>query len=82
MVGIALRDTPEAVRKFASEFETRFPLWVDPAGESLSAFGLRGHPGTVLIDPAGRIVGRIRGERDWGSAEARQLVEWLLARPG
>jgi len=32
----------------------------------------------VLIDRAGRIVGRVLGERDWRSREAQQLVEWLL----
>jgi len=39
---------------------------------------VRGHPNTVLIDRAGKIVGRILGERDWSSPEAHQLVESLL----
>ena len=44
----------------------------------VAAFGVRGHPNTVLIDRAGKIVGRILGERDWSSPEAHQLVESLL----
>jgi len=55
-----------------------FPLWLDPDRRGEAAFRTRGHPYTVLIDRAGRIVGRIPGERDWRSAEAHRLIEWLL----
>ena len=78
MVGVGLRDTPAAMRAFAREFGIGFLLWIDPEGRSPEAFGVWGHPSTVLIDRAGRIVGRIQGERDWSSEDARRLVEWLL----
>ena len=78
MVGIGLSETPEAVRGFAKEFGIGFPLWIDPEGRSPAAFGVWGHPNTILIDRDGRVVGRIRGERDWSSWDARQLVESLL----
>ena len=67
------------MRAFALEFGIGFPLWIDPEGRGPEAFGVWGHPSTVLIDRAGRIVGRIRWERDWGTDDARRLVEWLLA---
>ena len=35
-------------------------------------------PNTILVDRAGRIVGRVRGERDWSTEDARRLVETLL----
>jgi peroxiredoxin len=78
MVGIGLRDSPDAMRAFAREFGIDFPLWIDPEGEGREAFRMWGHPSTVLLDRAGRIVGRIRRERDWGSGDARRLVQWLL----
>jgi peroxiredoxin len=78
VVGVGLREDASAVRQFAQEVGIRFPLWIDPDGRTLQAFGLWGHPNTVLIDRAGRVVGRVRGERDWGSADARRLVEALL----
>jgi peroxiredoxin len=78
VVGIGLRETPPAMQAFAREFGSGFPLWIDPEGHSPEVFGVWGHPSAVLIDRAGRIVGRIPGERDWGSDDARRLVEWLL----
>ena len=78
MVGIGLRESPEAVRAFAREFGIGFPLWLDSEGRSPAAFGVFGHPNTILIDRAGRVVGRIRGERDWSTEDARRLVERLL----
>jgi peroxiredoxin len=73
-----LKETPDAIKGFAREFGIAFPLWIDPEGRSLAAFGVWGHPSTVLIDRAGRIVGRVRGERDWSTEDARGLVETLL----
>ncbi len=35
---------------------------------------------TILIDRAGRVLARVRGERDWGSEAARGLVDALLER--
>lgn len=78
-VGVGLRESAEAVRTFAAQFGIGFPLWLDREGASPAAFGTWGHPSTILIDRAGRIVGRIRGERDWATADARRLLEALLS---
>ena len=75
---MGLSENAEAVRAFAREFGIEFPLWIDAQGRSPSAFGVWGHPNTILIDRAGRVVGRVRGERDWDTADARGLVEALL----
>ena len=65
--------------QFGDDFGIGFPIWIDHDGQGPPAFGVQGHPNTVLIDRAGRIVGRILGERDWGSQQAHELVEWLLS---
>ena len=78
MVGVSLRETAETVREWGEDFDVGFPLWLDPEGRSLAAFGVPGHPSTILIDRAGRIVGRVPGERDWSTPQARRLVEWLF----
>ena len=80
MVSVSLREPADTVREWREDFDVGFPLWLDPGGEAPAAFGVRGHPSTVLIDRGGRIVGRVPGERDWSSPEARRLVEWLLAQ--
>ena len=78
MIGVDLGESAEAARGFAREFGLGFPLWLDPDGRSLVAFGVVGHPNTILIDRAGRVVGRVRGERDWRTDDARRLIEALL----
>lgn len=78
MVSVSLREPRETVREWGEGFGIEFPLWVDPTGEAPVAFGVRGHPNTILIDRTGRIVGRVLGERDWSTPQARRLVEWLL----
>ena len=77
-MSVSLREPAETVREWGEDFGIGFPLWLDPGGEAPAAFGVRGHPSTVLIDREGRIVGRVPGERNWTSPEARHLVEWLL----
>ncbi len=74
---MALHEPAETVRAFAKEFGIRFPLWIDPDGRGPAAFGVYGHPATILVDRAGRVVGRARGERDWATDDARRLVEAL-----
>ena len=79
MVSVSLREPADTIREFVEDLGLGFPIWIDPDGQSPAAFGVRGHPSTVLLDGKGRIVGRIPGERRWNSPEARRLVEWLLA---
>lgn len=81
MVGVSLRDAAGTVREWGEDFGIKFPLWIDPGGETPAAFGVRGHPSTILLDRAGRIVGRVPGERNWSGPPARALIEWLLAQP-
>lgn len=78
MVNVDLQEARDVVAQFQDDFGIPFPVWIDRTGQAPRAFGVRGHPSTVLIDRGGRIVGRILGERDWRSPEAHQLVEWLL----
>ncbi|OLC34263.1 MAG: hypothetical protein AUH81_12670 [Candidatus Rokubacteria bacterium 13_1_40CM_4_69_5] len=82
MVSVSLREPADTVREWGEDFGVSFPVWLDPTGETPTAFGVRGHPSTVLIDRDGRIVGRVPGERNWSSPEARRLVEWLLEQGG
>lgn len=81
LIGVGLGESAEAARGFAREFGLDFPLWLDPDGRSPAAFGVWGHPSTVLIDRESRVVGRVRGERDWRTDDARRLVEALLGPP-
>ena len=78
VIGVNLGEDAETVRKFARDHGIMFPLLLDREGESPRLFGLWAHPNTVLIDRKGRVVGLVRGERDWASEPARRLVQQLL----
>lgn len=75
-----LGEDSETLRRFAEHFGISFPLLLDRSGRSPRLFGLWGHPNTVLIDRKGRVVGLIRGERDWQGEAARRLVQQLPDR--
>lgn len=74
VVGVNLEEDRETVRKWAIKLEIPFPLLLDKVGDSPRSFGLWAHPNTALIDREGRVVGLVRGERDWQSQAARRLV--------
>lgn len=78
LVSVSLGEDRETVERFAERFGVQFPLLLDREGRSLQRFGLRGHPNTVLIDRKGRVVGLVRGERDWQGEPAKQLIRHLL----
>jgi thiol-disulfide isomerase/thioredoxin len=52
------------------------PVLLDPDGEAAQALGARGIPTTLIIDRAGREVGRTEGAIDWSAAAegVRRLV--------
>lgn len=56
------------------------PLYTDPTFKLPFLFpGQGGMPKTVLLDRQGRVRAVFTGEADWSSAEARALVDALLA---
>ena len=58
------------------------PLYSDPKFQLPFELPGRGKmPQTVLLDRQGRIRAHFSGEADWASAEARALVDALLAEP-
>lgn len=78
MIGVNLGEDSDAVRAFAREMRIPFRLLLDTEGESPRLFGLWGHPNTVIIDRQGKVIGLVRGERDWQSDGARRLVVEIL----
>jgi len=78
VIGVSLGEDADTVRGFARKLDIPFPLLLDKGGDSPRLFGLWGHPNTVVIDRQGKVIGLVRGERDWQSEPARRLVEELL----
>lgn len=55
------------------------PLFIDLKFSMPIALGVTGLPTSVIYDRKGREVGRFTGAANWDSAEARALVDHLLA---
>jgi thiol-disulfide isomerase/thioredoxin len=54
-------------------------LYLDPSTKVLTDFKAVGLPASILIDRAGREVGRMFGPADWASPEALRLIEAAIA---
>jgi peroxiredoxin len=79
VLGVNVREEPQRLQRYAREAGLTYPLVLDPAGEIAQAYGVIGLPTTVLVGRDGRPVALAIGPRAWGSAEARALVQALLA---
>lgn len=60
---------------------TRLVTHLDPKSELARAFGIAGLPTTILIDRAGREVGRVQGAAEWDAPEARDLIRHFMTAP-
>ncbi len=79
---LAITGDVEGKRIVAPFIEKRgftFPVLLDPRGVVGGRLRVRGIPASYLLDKQGRIVGVEVGARNWNRAEARQLLDRLLA---
>ena len=78
VLAISFKESEDLVKDFQKEFKLSFPVLFDRDGKVAGKYQFRGHPATILIDRKGFLVGKVLGERNWSSPEARALVEDLL----
>ena len=81
IVGISTDDDRGAAVAWLKQSNATLSHYIDsaphwPLEKSLGASSI---PLTVLVDPTGRVVGRIRGARDWYSADSIKLIERTFA---
>ncbi len=74
------RNPLPAVRKFFADIGvTALPILIDNNSALGRPMGVLGLPTTVLLDPQGREIARMRGDAEWNSDSARALVAALIA---
>ena len=74
------RNSPEGVIKFFEESGVdSLPRHQDPKQALASQMGIFGLPITVLIDPEGREIARLRGDAVWDSDSAKLIIKALIA---
>ncbi len=73
------RNSPAGIKKFFAEINVdNLPRHQDPKQALASQMGIFGLPITVLIDPEGREVARLRGDADWSSDSAKAVIAAVI----
>lgn len=73
------RNSPAGIKKFFSDTGiSNLPRHQDPKQALASQMGIFGLPITVLIDPEGREIARLRGDADWASDSAKSIIKTLI----
>ena len=73
------RNSPTGISKFFKEVGiANLPRLQDPKQSLASQMGIFGLPITVLVDPEGREISRLRGDADWASDTAKGIIKALI----
>ncbi len=74
------RNSVQGIRRFFEEVGVEnLPILLDPRQELSREMGVFGLPITVILDPQGREIARLRGEADWESESAKAIVSALVS---
>lgn len=72
----------EAAQKFLNENGAQdLKLYIDKTARAGTELGIRGMPTTILIDAAGKEIGRLAGAAEWDSKAAIKLIEAAQSTP-
>ncbi len=73
------RNSPQGIIKFFKDNGiSNLPRHQDAKQALASQMGIFGLPITVLIDPEGREIARLRGDADWAGDSAKSIVKALI----
>jgi len=71
----------DAVKKFYAETGVHeVGVFIDPSGQAVRALGAVGLPTTMLIDRAGRELGRMAGPAEWDSPEIVEFLKTVISK--
>ncbi|NHQ74470.1 TlpA family protein disulfide reductase [Roseovarius gahaiensis] len=73
------RNPPPAMKKFFDEIGVdNLPLHRDPKSQIAREMGVFGLPITVILDPEGQEIARMRGDAHWNSDSAKAILTALI----
>lgn len=73
------RNAPPAMKKFFDEIGvSNLPLHRDPKGQLAREMGVFGLPITLILDPDGQEIARLRGDAHWNSDSAKTILTTLI----
>ena len=77
------RNSVRGIARFVDEIGVEtLPEYRDPSQELARAMAVLGLPITVIVDPEGREVARLRGDAHWDSESAVAILEALASGAG
>lgn len=77
------RNSPAGISKFFEDIGIdNLPRHQDPKQQLAAQMGIFGLPITLILDPEGREIARLRGDADWSSDSARAIIAELIGAKG
>lgn len=77
------RNPPQAMQAFFEEIGVEhLPLYRDESSTLSREMGVLGLPVTVILNPEGQEIARLRGDAEWDSDSARAMIRALTGLPG
>ncbi|MEO0487188.1 MAG: TlpA disulfide reductase family protein [Pseudomonadota bacterium] len=77
------RNQVAGMRKFFDEIDVdNLPLYRDPRQAVARGMAVLGLPITVILDPEGQEIARLRGDADWASDNAKAIISSLISSGG
>ena len=73
VIAVNLGDVPDSVQKYAAEIGLTMPVIIDFEGRVSTALGITSVPSTLVLSPAGKVIGTHLGEIT--ASELALLVE-------
>jgi peroxiredoxin len=77
---LAVKGREKELLEYKNKFNISVPILIDKNGSVAKAYKIRGHHETFFINHEGKIVGKTFAEKDWVSADMRNLIHYLLAQ--
>ena len=77
MVGINVGEDEDTIFQFTADYPVEFPLLMDSDSSVTGQWPVRGLPTTFVVDPAGRLVYRAIGSREWDDPDLLALIRAL-----
>lgn len=77
------RNTPAGIERFFAETEvTELPGFMDIDNGIADDMSVLGLPITVIINPEGQEIARMRGDAEWDTESAKAIISALIAGDG
>ena len=74
------RNPVPGIQRFFEEIGVdNLPLYLDPKQKLARDMAVLGLPITLILDPEGREIARMRGDAEWNSDSAKAIIQALIA---